>query len=47
MKALAAAYGPSPTINVVMLYGPRSAQELETARSIVAASYRYATGRAL
>ncbi|MFF0869944.1 luciferase family protein [Nonomuraea sp. NPDC003560] len=37
----------SPTINVVMLYGPRSPQELETARSVVAASYRYATGRTL
>ncbi|WP_188191980.1 luciferase domain-containing protein [Nonomuraea sp. SYSU D8015] len=37
----------SPTINVVMLYGPRDAQELEVARSVVTASYRYATGRAL
>ncbi|MGN9841850.1 luciferase domain-containing protein [Nonomuraea sp. H19] len=35
----------SPTINVVMLYGPRTAQELEVAKSVVAASYRYATGR--
>ncbi|MGR6918032.1 ATP-binding protein [[Actinomadura] parvosata] len=36
----------SPTINVVMLYGPRSAEELDVARSVIAASYRYATGRA-
>ncbi|MER6947552.1 luciferase family protein [Nonomuraea sp. NPDC000554] len=37
----------SPTINVVMLYGPRTEQELEAAKSVVAASYQYATGRSL
>ncbi|MFI7640436.1 luciferase family protein [Nonomuraea sp. NPDC049400] len=37
----------SPTINVVMLYGPRTEQELEVAKSVVAACYRYATGRTL
>lgn len=37
----------SPTINVVMLYGPRNADELDVARTVVTASYRYATGRQL
>ncbi|MEU4227148.1 luciferase family protein [Nonomuraea sp. NPDC026600] len=37
----------SPTINVVMLYGPRTEEELEVAKSVVATSYRYATGRSL
>ncbi|MGI5286248.1 luciferase family protein [Nonomuraea polychroma] len=37
----------SPTINVVMLYGPRTVEELEVAKGVVAASYRYATGRTL
>lgn len=37
----------SPTINVVMLYGPRTDDELAVAKSVVAASYRYATGRTL
>ncbi|WP_199565711.1 luciferase domain-containing protein [Spongiactinospora rosea] len=34
----------SPTINVVMLYGPRTDNELEIAKTVVAASYHYATG---
>ncbi|MEU4549691.1 luciferase family protein [Nonomuraea dietziae] len=37
----------SPTINVVMLYGPRTADELDVAKAVVASSYRYATGRPL
>ncbi|WP_433334355.1 luciferase family protein [Spirillospora sp. CA-294931] len=37
----------SPTINVLMLYGPRDAGELAIARSVVAASYRYAKGHPL
>jgi hypothetical protein len=37
----------SPTINVVMLYGPRTDDELAAAKTVVAASYRYATGRSL
>lgn len=37
----------SPAVNVVMLYGPRTAEELDVARTVVAASYRYATGRPL
>jgi hypothetical protein len=37
----------SPTINVVMLYGPRTDEELRIAKSVIAASYRYATGNTL
>ena len=37
----------SPTINVVMLYGPRTDDELAVAKTVIAASYRYATGRTL
>lgn len=37
----------SRTINVVMLYGPRTDDELAVAKTVVAASYRYATGRTL
>jgi Family of unknown function (DUF5519) len=37
----------SPTINVVMLYCPRTHQELRTAKTVIAASYRYATGHTL
>ncbi|MGW3007307.1 luciferase domain-containing protein [Streptomyces sp. NPDC001219] len=33
-------------INVVMLYAPRDAAELAVAKKVIAASYRYATGRA-
>ncbi|MEU7900731.1 luciferase family protein [Nonomuraea sp. NPDC049152] len=35
----------SAQINVVMLYGPRTADELDVARTVIEASYRYATGR--
>lgn len=35
----------SATINVVMLYGPRDDDELAVAKTVIAASYRYATGR--
>ncbi|MFF5204882.1 luciferase family protein [Streptosporangium sp. NPDC000396] len=35
----------SAQINVVMLYGPRTAGELDVARTVIEASYRYATGR--
>lgn len=35
----------SATINVVMLYGPRDDDELAVAKTVVDASYRYATGR--
>jgi hypothetical protein len=35
----------SEQVNVVMLFGPRSADELEVARTVLEASYRYATGR--
>jgi hypothetical protein len=34
----------SPTVNVVMLYGPRTDEELASAQAVVAASYRYASG---
>ncbi|KAB2337888.1 luciferase domain-containing protein [Actinomadura rudentiformis] len=34
----------SPTINVVMLYGPRTDEELQIAQTVIKASYRYATG---
>ncbi|WP_327583941.1 DUF5519 family protein [Nonomuraea sp. NBC_00507] len=37
----------SPAVNVVMVYGPRTADELEVAKTVVAASYHYATGRTL
>jgi hypothetical protein len=37
----------SPTINVVMLYGPRTDEELRIAKTVIAASYRYATGHTL
>ncbi|MGH3243372.1 MAG: luciferase family protein [Spirillospora sp.] len=37
----------STTINVVMLYCPRSDDELEIAKTVVTASYRYATGHDL
>ncbi|ONI73356.1 hypothetical protein ALI144C_46485 [Actinosynnema sp. ALI-1.44] len=37
----------SPTVNVMMLYGPRTEEELRVAESVVAASYRYATGHDL
>ncbi|WP_238412808.1 luciferase domain-containing protein [Saccharothrix deserti] len=37
----------SPVINVVMLYGPRTDDELDVAKTVIAASYRYATGRTL
>lgn len=37
----------SPTINVVMLYGPRTDEELRVARTVIRASYRYATGHDL
>ncbi|WP_017593184.1 luciferase domain-containing protein [Nocardiopsis potens] len=37
----------SPAVNVVMLYGPRTGGELEVAKAVVEASYRYATGRGL
>ncbi|HEX2314858.1 MAG TPA: luciferase family protein [Thermomonospora sp.] len=37
----------SPGVNVVMLYAPRSTAELAVARTVVAAAYRYATGRGL
>ncbi|MGK5551420.1 hypothetical protein ACSNOI_07375 [Actinomadura kijaniata] len=37
----------SPTINVVMLYGPRDDEELQIAKAVVSASYRYATGHDL
>ncbi|HEV7647683.1 MAG TPA: luciferase family protein [Actinophytocola sp.] len=37
----------SPTVNVVMLYGPRTDDELAVARTVIGASYRYATGRTL
>lgn len=33
--------------NVVMLYGPRTDKELQIAKTVIAASYRYATGHAL
>jgi hypothetical protein len=33
----------SATINVVMLYGPRDAAELEVAKQVVDASFRYAS----
>ncbi|MCX4640860.1 hypothetical protein HEP86_21440 [Streptomyces sp. RPA4-5] len=33
-------------INVLMLYAPRDLAELEVAKKVVAASYRYATGQA-
>ncbi|MFE1174397.1 luciferase family protein [Streptomyces sp. NPDC058773] len=33
-------------INVVMLYAPRNETELDTVQQVIAASYRYATGRA-
>jgi hypothetical protein len=35
----------SPVINVVMLYAPRTIDELEIAQAVLEASYRYATGR--
>jgi len=35
----------SPVINVVMLYAPRTIDELEVAKAVLDASYRYATGR--
>lgn len=34
----------SPQVNVVMLYGPRAAEELDVARTVLEASYRYAIG---
>ncbi|MEV4573883.1 luciferase family protein [Nonomuraea jabiensis] len=34
----------SPTVNVVMLYGPRTDEELRIAKTVINASYRYATG---
>ncbi|MFI0486558.1 luciferase family protein [Actinomadura sp. 9N215] len=37
----------SPTINVVMLYGPRTDNELEITKTVVTASYHYATGHNL
>ncbi|WUH98729.1 DUF5519 family protein [Spirillospora sp. NBC_00431] len=37
----------SPTINVVMLYGPRTDDELEITKTVVKASYHYATGHNL
>ena len=37
----------SPTINVVMLYGPRTDEELQIAKTVIAASYQYATGHVL
>jgi hypothetical protein len=35
----------SDRINVVMLYGPRTGEELNVARSAIRSAYRYATGR--
>ncbi|WP_199739521.1 luciferase family protein [Streptomyces klenkii] len=35
----------SAQINVVMLYGPRTDEELAVARAVIRAAYRYATGR--
>ncbi|WP_433256847.1 luciferase family protein [Streptosporangium sp. CA-135522] len=35
----------SARINVVMLYGPRDDEEIHVARTVIEASYRYATGR--
>ncbi|EFC81452.1 luciferase family protein [Parafrankia sp. EUN1f] len=35
----------SPSVNVVMLYAPRTVEELDVARSVLDASYRYAIGR--
>lgn len=37
----------SSTINVVMLYGPRTDEELRVAKTVIMASYRYATGHDL
>ncbi|GAA1544344.1 hypothetical protein GCM10009678_28780 [Actinomadura kijaniata] len=37
----------SPTVNVVMLYGPRTDGELRVAEAVIGASYRYATGHDL
>ncbi|MFI0453269.1 luciferase family protein [Actinomadura sp. 6N118] len=37
----------SPVINVVMLYGPRTDEELQIAKTVIKASYRYATGHGL
>ncbi len=34
----------SAEVNVVMLFGPRTAEELDVARRVIDASYRYATG---
>ncbi|MFJ8675112.1 hypothetical protein [Streptomyces sp. NPDC093589] len=33
-------------VNVVLFYAPRDHAELEVAKKVIAASYRYATGRA-
>ncbi|SBW23253.1 hypothetical protein FDG2_3707 [Candidatus Protofrankia californiensis] len=48
-KLLARGWGePHPLysaeINVVMLYAPRTVEELDVARTVLEASYRYATG---
>ncbi|MFI2614477.1 hypothetical protein [Streptomyces sp. NPDC018584] len=37
----------SPTVNVVMLYGPRTDEGLASAQAVVAASCRYASGHEL
>ncbi len=37
----------SRSVNVVMLYGPRTAEEFAVAKTVIGASYRYATGRDL
>ncbi|WP_234995778.1 luciferase domain-containing protein [Streptoalloteichus hindustanus] len=36
----------SPQVNVVMLYAPRTTQELDVARAVLRAAYRYARGDA-
>ena len=35
----------SPGVNVVMLYAPRDATDLQVTRTVLDAAYRYATGR--
>ncbi|NRQ34632.1 hypothetical protein HII36_22740 [Nonomuraea sp. NN258] len=37
----------SPENNVLMLYGPRTDEEFDVVKSVIAACYRYATGRTL
>jgi hypothetical protein len=49
-ELLAAGWGErhplySQQVNVVMMYGPRTLAEVEVAKAVLLASYRYATGR--